>query len=609
MPANDLSSRVSELNATAVDLDGLLKVLGDNLYSSPSVAIRELIQNAHDGCIRRQIEDSAEFEPEVRLICNPNAQTLAFEDNGSGLTRKEIRDFLATIGTGYTSKLRDCKANEEAIGYFGLGFLSAYVIAETVELTTTSYQSPDETWRFSSSGGRRFTLEQTTAHPVGTRVLLRLKAKHSAFASPIAVSELVAKHCALLPIPILLNGIDQPINDVTLPWNLAADTPTIRKNKVSQDFAETFDNVFSPLCSWDLQSENPDLQGVLWIQDGRSYASADLRSVSIFVRNMLITETCRELLPSWAGFMGCVINTRGLTPTASREDVQRDAAFDTLRESVHSSVLNGLREMPRTQSENWRRVLRRHNEALRGAAIADPQLFELLKTDLQIPTSLGDLTLDRILELSDGKLLIRSDESNTHEAMLFKARGVPVILGYRYATLSFCQAYAEQLGLQVIELGSMAANATLFPKSDLDEAGRCRLAEYLLGPEERLVVSKFEPSNIPFLFVTDEEARLKRKIDADNADERIGAAALSLARLHLKDVEAEKIRDLVVNLNSPFIRQLACADQLNTRRKQAVRAMRAYLLTLSVDVTEDGVDLSAELSNFFDSLTLIFEDN
>ena len=144
-----------------IHLPGLLKVLGEHLYSDQRIAMRELIQNAHDSCTRRREEDHAlitQYEPRISVRIEHAAHQLLIEDNGSGLTHDEITVFLATVGRGYTRELREklgqAERDEalELIGMFGLGLLSAFMIASRVENTTTSYQTPDVAWRWISEG-------------------------------------------------------------------------------------------------------------------------------------------------------------------------------------------------------------------------------------------------------------------------------------------------------------------------------------------------------------------------------------------------------------------------------------------------------------------------
>lgn len=120
-----------EVHATRVDLSGLMTVLGEHLYSTPVVAVRELVQNAHDSCVRRRIEAGPTTDlAKIIVRVDPVAGTLSVEDTGAGLTRDEIIEYLATVGTGYTRKLRETAQADDLIGMFGLGFLSAFVVSD-----------------------------------------------------------------------------------------------------------------------------------------------------------------------------------------------------------------------------------------------------------------------------------------------------------------------------------------------------------------------------------------------------------------------------------------------------------------------------------------------
>lgn len=205
----------SSIQNTSVNLDGLLEILGKNLYSSPNVALRELIQNASDACERHRLESGDLKDYFIRLTCRPGEQQLIITDNGSGLTHDEIHEFLATIGSGYSRVLRNQTQSEDIIGYFGLGFLSAYVVADKVDVVTTSYKTPDETWKFASAGGKNYSISPTTNGPVGTTVTLHLTDDFWSLADAGFVSALVQKYCCLLDIPIFLNQDDQPLNNLS----------------------------------------------------------------------------------------------------------------------------------------------------------------------------------------------------------------------------------------------------------------------------------------------------------------------------------------------------------------------------------------------------------
>src|SRR5688572_17961001 len=144
-----------------------MKVLGESLYSTPNVAIRELVQNAHDSCHRRRLETQDDFEPCIRVIPDSRARTLAIEDNGAGLTKSEIERYLATVGAGYTRLLRERSSEARLIGQFGLGFLSAFIVSEKTEVWTCSYQDPERAWSFSTRSGESYSIQPGEPREIG----------------------------------------------------------------------------------------------------------------------------------------------------------------------------------------------------------------------------------------------------------------------------------------------------------------------------------------------------------------------------------------------------------------------------------------------------------
>ncbi|MCA9717107.1 MAG: ATP-binding protein, partial [Myxococcales bacterium] len=436
----------ASIHRTQVDLSGLMRVLGQHLYSTPNVVVRELIQNAHDSCVRRAAADPEPPTPLIRVTADHEGGRLHVEDNGAGLTAEEIERYLAVIGRGQTGESRE-EGVEGLIGLFGLGFLSAYVVAEATEVWTASHRTPDECWRFTSRSGQTFTIEPGAARPVGTRVTLTLKPGHRDLARPSVLSALVRRFCCLLPIEVELTharGEDARVGASTPPWRAPERSP-LRRRALSLEFARRFEAGFEPLCTLPIEGDEL-VGGTLWIQDGSSYGNADNRRVSLFVRGMLITDDARWLLPDWATFMGAVIESDALAPTASREDVQRDAVFDRVRAAIARALLRGLGELSSREPATWRRVLRRHNEALLGASLCDPRLFELVADQLTVPTSMGDLHAQVVLRRAGGTIHVSQAQRSGVEALMFRARAIPVVRGTRYGALAFCREFTRARG-------------------------------------------------------------------------------------------------------------------------------------------------------------------
>lgn len=587
-----------ELLPTQVDLFGLMTVLGEHLYSTPFVALRELVQNAHDSCVRRRLEDPAAFEAAIRVVGDPATGTLEVADSGAGLTRDEIVRYLATVGAGYTRKLREQHGSDDLIGLFGLGFLSAFVIADRVAVTTTSYQSPGLTLLYQSRTGERFSVEAVATRPIGTTVTLHLKERFHELADPENLRRRLDHYCALLPLPVFVGADPVAVNAEPPPWR-TPDLHPVRARQARLAFARRLERRFDPICAFEVRpTEGTDIRGLLWIHDSATYGTSDNRNLHVYVRGMLLDDDARDLLPSWAGFVSGAVESARLTPTASREDLQRDATYAATAKALAEALVAGLAGLAEREPEAWRRVLARHNEALLGAAICDDRLFSLLADELTVPTSEGDLNVDVITRRGQGKVYVGLSSHGGFEEVLFRALRVPVIVGTRYGALPFARRHTERRGGVVIELGTAAGNKRVFPPAELPAGDLAFLKDMLTKPGQRLVATRFAPAELPLVLVPDREAELKRRVESDEADKRISQGALSLMRLFTAKIDGAADADLYVNLDSPPItRLLARRSELGVDHP-GVQLLRALVAFVTGAGSEHAADLQTALGEF-----------
>lgn len=589
VPENIAVTEGPQVLRRQVDLSGLLEVLGKNLYSTPTVALRELVQNGHDSCVRRRIEDpEGAAEAAITVWADSAAGRLYVEDTGAGLTRGEIESDLATVGRGYTRRLRAEHADAELIGQFGLGFLTAFIIGEKVELYTTSYQTPGEGWRFTSSGGERYVITPAPARAVGTRVEITLAPAFRELADGETLHRVLQSYCALLRVPVYSDAErTRRANDVAPPWRGEAAESALRRRKVCLEFAARFEPTFRPLCTFDVEARRgTPSHGLVWIQDGGTYGSSDNRNVSVFVRGMLVSRKAFELLPRWAGFAGAVVESDALEPTASREDLRQDQAYEDVAADLHDALIDGLAEVSKREPELWRSIISRHNEALLGAALSDERLFGILQDDLRVPTTEGDLVMQEILRRSGGKVHVSLGERGSAEETLFRALKVPVVLGFRFAAMPFAQRVAEARGAAFVRLGTDAGNRALFPPATLEPEEKKALEALLLEPGWALVPSRFAPAALPAVLIPDRDVELKERMESDEADRRIGAAALGLARRFTRTVDDAVRARLFLNLDNPAVQRILQSS--GPRRDAAARLLKAMALLMSQDPASAG---------------------
>ncbi|MGW1382640.1 ATP-binding protein [Escherichia marmotae] len=569
--------------STEVNLNGLIEVLSKHLYSTPVVAVRELVQNGHDAIVRRRIEQpDAPKDNLIRVVADVAKSTITISDTGAGLTESEIHGFLATVGVGYTRMLRQQDDDTGLIGMFGLGFLSAFVLAKEVTVLTTSWQTPDQSWKYHSTDGQKYTVTPHQNSAPGTQVILTLKEEYSHLASNNLLNRVLSRYCILLHEPVYVGDASEPVNKLQPPWReVAPEGVTMHRALVQRKnlaFAAQFESSFEPICTIPVVPAGmSDAVGILWIQDGATYGTSDNRNLSLFLRGMLLDDEARELLPPWAGFIGGVIESSKLTPTASREDLQRDETWVAVQEALKESLISGLSDLAQNQPEIWRRVLMRHNEALLGAALCDDRLFDLLKDRLQVPTSKGAL-LAKDLRINNSIHILLSRDGGFEE-MLFYILQRPVARGDRYAVVPFLRRWALLYHCRIIEVGTQTGNEQLFSLAELPEEQVAYLEEQLCDGEQ-LIISRFEPAVLPLVVTPDREAELKQILEQDDADKRISTAALMLARQFTSQIQKTKTSSLYINLNNPCVMQLVTALQHQQQPAAALRLLKSLKVIL-----------------------------
>ncbi len=564
-----------QLRTTEVDLGGLVSVLATHLYSTPLVAVRELVQNAHDSYTRRRLEDpdgESAGLPGIRLRGDRVAGTVSIEDSGAGLTEPEIHAYLATVGTGYTRLLRDLTGNEDLIGAFGLGFLSAFSVAEEVTVTTTSHRERHLGHRYRSRGGEQYSVEPAAPRPGGgTLVELRLKPEHTHLCDEDALRDTLGRYCILLNLPVYVGDDEEPVNNVPVPWREPVAESGLHEARM--EFAADFSRRGEPLTAFPFQPVGTttgadgrptvptEAVGLLWVQDRGTYGSNDNRDLTVYLRGMLLSDDARDLLPHWAGFISGVVESNRLTPTASREDLQRDQHYRALQQELSEAVVNGLYETARLHPAAWRRILARHGQDLLGAALCDDRLFTLLADDVPVPTSQGELTAGALRAAGSGAVHVALSSGGGFEEMLYRAMHVPIARGDRYAVLPFLRRYAQLRDCRLVELGSEQGNRELFrdPEHPLPVDEVAWLTAALADDGEQLVPARFDPPGLPLVLVPDRAAELKARIEDDQADARIPSAALRLARAYTADKDGAVKARLYLNTASPAVRDLLAA--------------------------------------------------
>lgn len=382
-----------------VDVSGIIRLMGHSLYSRSDAAIRELIQNAHDGIMRRRSID-LQYQGRIDFYQYPRHGIIDVVDDGIGLTQDEVERYLGTLGLGISGLLR--KESEglgegrgNLIGEFGIGLFSAFLLAERVEICTRHFQTQEVT-RWEAGPAADIVVTPGCRGFPGTTVRLHLKSEQRAFAEDEEFLERAIKEYAeFLPIPIHINGRPQRVNVGSAAWlDPTPDLPALELELESY-FGET------PLDVLPIRQEKPVvIRGALYVSPQRTPGFTDAPAVTVTVRRMIISRNLQGLLPEWASFLRGVLELAECSPTTSREDLVRDATFYLVRDRLDALILEHFQDLATQSPARWQSLIAWHRYLLAGAALEVAPLRQLLGQTYHFITSRGEMTFSEIVKAS-----------------------------------------------------------------------------------------------------------------------------------------------------------------------------------------------------------------
>ncbi|MDG4550662.1 MAG: ATP-binding protein [Candidatus Contendobacter sp.] len=431
---------------------GLVRLLARSLYPEPDVFVRELLQNAHDSIQLRRVHEP-EPAGEIRIDMDESSRALSFSDNGTGMDRRDIEEFLSVIGsTGTGSRARELATRDVAvatIGQFGIGLLSAFVVAERIEVYTRKPMAT-QAWRWVNHGGEDYELDAlpASAQPPGTRVVVTLAPDRTAFLDGRILRQTVRRYADFLPFPILLDGFG-PINAVNAPWH----EPVWRDPGERERLLTAFLNqryADPPLVVIPVDLSNPRALGGLFIPTRYAPGGQAGGTVDLFQTRMSIRPNDAELLPEWARFVRGVVDCPDLQPTAARDNVVRDGVYHALRVALGELIVTALLDLAARDRPRFLQLCDWHHDAIKGMAAQHPDFGAAVLDHLPFETDQGQLTLPDYLDrqpTTNGKkplyFFTHAADANQFYA-LCQARGLLAINAGRPFDETLLRRYAER---------------------------------------------------------------------------------------------------------------------------------------------------------------------
>lgn len=362
---------MSETHSFQAEVSQLLKLVINSLYSHKEIFLRELISNASDAIDKLRfhsistpelIADGTPFE--IRLIPDSAAGTLTIEDTGIGMTRDELIQNLGTIAhSGSRAFLEKLQSGEKPslIGQFGVGFYSAYLVADRVDVISRA-AGETQAYRWSSDAHESFTVEEAQRVERGTAIVLHLKEEQKNFLEDWELRELVRRYSDYVSHPILLrvsegeqSGKFETINKASALWQRSPKEVTqAQYDEFYRHLTHDFDG---PLAQTHFQIEGTLLfSGILFFPKKAPFdlfQAQGRKGVHLFVKRVFIMEDCDELLPPWLRFVRGVVDSEDLPLNVSRELLQDSSIVRTIRKQVIKRSLDRLEELAKEDPANY----------------------------------------------------------------------------------------------------------------------------------------------------------------------------------------------------------------------------------------------------------------
>jgi len=559
-----------------IELSGVVQLLSRNLYRSADAFLRELVQNAHDSIVRRRTIDPA-HQGRVEVLPDPVRQTLTFVDDGVGLSADEIHDYLSTIGRSGTGELRASLADgagaaARLIGQFGIGLLSAFLVADRVVVHTRAIDG-DEAWRWHFDGGATYQLEPGDRRDTGTAVTLHLAEAHQGYLRVERLRALVRRYADLLDVPISVGVTGRPANAQLAPW----DRPDADGEAYRRFFLRRFPEQPEPLMVLPVRDVELSLHGVMGVP-ARSLALAAGR-VDLYVRRMYVAPAEEGLLPPWASFFDGVLCCDALTPSASRDAVLRDAALERVQRRVAEALVEGLRRLADDDPETLRSVLRLHSTAVLGLCVRHDELMEAVADLVPLRTSVGPRALPQVVG-PDGRVLglTRRDGSEPLR-VLAAARDLPLLLLWEPHAMAFVERYAtrwpDRCHLVRVDRDGPSPLLSLPGPEESLRLGPLQ-THASRGVDEDVVLARFTPFSLPAIRL--ETARGQARRQLSELEEDVGLPdflAGAVADVAATEGRVEAV--IYLNVDSPLVRRLAQRLAAREGMAAAERVLAAVL--------------------------------
>lgn len=368
------------------EVAAVLRLVTNSLYTNREIFLRELISNASDALDKARFEavanpslEGQDLKPQIQITADKPRGVLVIEDTGIGMTREEAANNLGTIAhSGTLAFLKEAQTRQAEgqqvdlglIGQFGVGFYSAFMVADRVDVFTKSAQPDAEAIHWSSAGDGTFTIAPTHRATRGTRIELTLKESANEYLDRFRIERVVRRYNNFVMYPVHFREIDtegkeetetKQLNEVGAFWNQSP------KDLKDEDYQEFYRHVMGgfvlpddePLGRVHVSLDAPiQFKAILFVPGHRpaDLFGEDSKHLQLYARRVLVMESCDKLLPLYLRFIRGVVDSEDLPLNVSREMLQEHKSLSAIRRQLTRKILKMLEETAKSDSEKYTKL-------------------------------------------------------------------------------------------------------------------------------------------------------------------------------------------------------------------------------------------------------------
>lgn len=562
----------------------ILPIIKRWLYSERDIFVRELVANATDAIKKRELLDSNNEAARIDIRIDKDAKTLTFSDTGIGMDAQEVTKYIAQVAFSsaeeFVAKFESKGDEDQIIGHFGLGFYSAFMVADKVEIQTLSYKEGAEPVFWSCDGSEEYEIEKGSKQKVGTDIILHLSKEAQEYLEESSLKPICSRHLSFLPYPIRLG--EQVINEKPPLW--LKNSSEISDDEYLDFFAQLYPLEPAPLFWIHLDVDYPfNLKGILYFPQMRPDYDPRNSKISLYCNRVFVTEGCQEILPEYLLALKGAIDSKDIPLNVSRSALQVDKTVRQLASHISKKVADKLKALFNSDKDKFLEVWPTIEILIKIGALQDSKFYERIKDLMVWQTTQGEWLsvqdyLDRYKDKTESRIYYTHE--NTQESQfvkLFEDKGIAIFKAKPVIdppVFAFLEQQIQGLSISRIDGGSLDEVVDKErEKTLLDSEGKTaasHTAEFFkntLGLDNLTVEAKSLSNDaLPALVVMDEQKRRLR--DYFNR-QKIGD-------MSMPGIDDKK---LIINTNSPLIHAV---EKLGNKDKELSKELCEQIYELSL---------------------------